>query len=122
MLEISRADVLGDQLMNYPPEERFIKLPVPPYLELLGIEHRKQDLPQIKFDAMDSETPLNIMQRATMGWDSGLLTLNQALDLLNMPAAKDKEEGESRKDLNPTPAQTGDLPAENSQEGKPSED
>lgn len=92
------------------------------HLELLGIEHRKQDLPQIKFDAMDSETPLNIMQRATMGWDSGLLTLNQALDLLNMPAAKDKEEGESRKDLNPTPAQTGDLPAENSQEGKPSED
>ena len=38
MLEISRADVLGDQLMNYSPEERFIKLPVPPYLELLGIE------------------------------------------------------------------------------------
>ena len=38
MLEISRADVLGVQLMNYSPEERFIKLPVPPYLELLGIE------------------------------------------------------------------------------------
>ena len=92
------------------------------HLELLGIEHRKQDLPTIKFDAMDSETPLNVMQRVSMGCDSGILTLNQALEELGMPAAKDKTEGESRKDLNPVPAQTGDLPAENSQEGRPSQD
>ena len=92
------------------------------HLELLGIEHRKQDLPTIKFDAMDSETPLNVMQRVSMGWDSGILTLNQALEELGLPAAKDKTEGESRKDLNPVPAQTGDLPAENSQEGRPSQD
>ena len=38
MLEISRADVIGTELMNYTPEERFIKLPVPSYLDLLGIE------------------------------------------------------------------------------------
>ena len=38
MLEISRADVVGTNLMSYSAEERFIKLPVVPYLELLGIE------------------------------------------------------------------------------------
>ena len=38
MLEISRADVIGTELMSYTPEERFIKLPVPSYLDLLGIE------------------------------------------------------------------------------------
>ena len=38
MLEISRADVVGTNLMSYSAEERFIKLPVIPYLELLGIE------------------------------------------------------------------------------------
>jgi len=90
------------------------------HLTLLGIEHRRIDLPRIKFDAMDSETPLNIMQRAVMGYDAGILTLNQALELVNMPKAK-KEEGDERKDLNPIAPQTGELPAENSQEGKPSE-
>jgi len=96
------------------------------HLELLGIDHRKQDLPTIKFDAMDSETPLNVMQRVSMGWDSGILTLNQSLEELGLPMAKDKEEGESRKDLNPVApmmdSETGDLPAENSQEGRPSQD
>ena len=38
MLEISRADAVGTNLMSYSAEERFIKLPVVPYLELLGIE------------------------------------------------------------------------------------
>ena len=38
MLEISRAHVVGTNLMSYSAEERFIKLPVVPYLELLGIE------------------------------------------------------------------------------------
>lgn len=92
------------------------------HLTLLNIPHRKGDLPEIFFDAMDSETPLNVMQRASMGWDSGILTLNQALEMLNLPPAK--EEGEERKDLNPvTPgSETGELPAENSQEGKPTQD
>ena len=85
------------------------------HLTLLGIEHRRQDLPKIKFDAMDSETPLNIMQRATMGYDAGILTLNQALDLLNLPKAK--QDGDDRKDLTPIAPETGELPPENSQDG-----
>jgi len=38
MLEISRADVLGEELLEYSPENRFIKLPVTPYLDLLGVD------------------------------------------------------------------------------------
>jgi len=38
LLEISRSDVVGTELMEYPSEDRFIKLPVKPYLDLLGID------------------------------------------------------------------------------------
>ena len=38
MLEISRSDVVGTELMEYSAEERFIKLPVKPYLDLLNID------------------------------------------------------------------------------------
>ena len=36
MLEISRSDVVGDTLMEYPAQDRFIKLPILPYMDLLG--------------------------------------------------------------------------------------
>jgi hypothetical protein len=88
------------------------------HLNLLGIEHKKADLPTIRFDAMDSETPLNVMQRVTMGYDAGILTLNQALDILNLPEAT---EGDERKDVTPvntTPEGVDtELPRENSQPG-----
>ena len=85
------------------------------HLNLLGIEHKMSDLPPIRFDAMDSETPLNVMQRVAMGWDSGILTLNQSLDILNLPLEGD---GDERKDLNPVPPVTpsNQMPRENSQE------
>ena len=38
MIEISRSDIVPDYLMNYDTEERFIKLPIEGYLDLLGIE------------------------------------------------------------------------------------
>jgi len=82
------------------------------HLTLLGIEHKKSDLPKIEFDTMDSATPLNVMQRVTMGYDAGLLTLNQSLNMLNLPPAKD---GDKRKDIE-SPKPTA-LPRENSQDG-----
>jgi len=84
------------------------------HLDLLGISYRKQDLPTIKFEAMDSETPLNIMQRTVMGYSAGLLTLNQSFDLLNLPTIG--KEGDERK-ITEAPKQVGDLPRENSQDG-----
>jgi hypothetical protein len=37
-LEISRSDVIGTELMDYPAEDRFIKLPVKSYLDLLNVD------------------------------------------------------------------------------------
>ena len=37
MIEISRSDIVSDYLMEFDKEERFIKLPISSYLELLGI-------------------------------------------------------------------------------------
>jgi len=86
------------------------------HLNLLNIPHQKKDLPRIKFDAMNSETPLNVTQRAVMGYDAGITTLNQTLEMMSLPKAKGKD-GEERKDLNPIAPQTGELPRENSQDG-----
>jgi len=37
MLDISRKDILSDTFMEFPTAERFIKLPIDSYLDLLGI-------------------------------------------------------------------------------------
>ena len=37
-IEISRRDITGDNILELQSETRFLKLPIPPYLELLGIE------------------------------------------------------------------------------------
>jgi len=83
------------------------------HLDLLGIEYRKQDLPTIKFEAMDSETPLNVMQKVVLGYNSGILTLNQALDMLSLPSVSNV--GDQRK--GGEGASVGELPRENSQPG-----
>ena len=38
MIELSRSDIVSDYLMEFDKEERFIKLPISSYLELLGID------------------------------------------------------------------------------------
>lgn len=37
-LTLSRLDISGDELLEYHSERRFIKLPIAPYLEMLGIQ------------------------------------------------------------------------------------
>ena len=83
------------------------------HLKLLGIEHRKQDLPRIVFDTMDTETPLNTMQRVVLGYNAGILTLNQSLEILNLPT--ESMNGNDRKEKGPS--NVGELPRENSQPG-----
>lgn len=86
------------------------------HLKLLGIPHRTQDIPTISFEAMESETPMSVMQRVTMGYQAGILTLNQALTDLNLPEIG--KDGNERKAETPTPdANTGETPRENSQPG-----
>lgn len=36
-IELSRTDIIADYLFDYTAEDRFLKLPVEPYMELLGI-------------------------------------------------------------------------------------
>ena len=38
MLDISRTDILYEDIMPFDPSERFIKLPISEYMNLLGIE------------------------------------------------------------------------------------
>jgi len=38
MLEISRDDISPDKIIDYPQDERFIKLPILGYMELLGVQ------------------------------------------------------------------------------------
>ena len=38
MLDISRTDIISDELMKFDQAERFIKLPIQSYMDLLGIE------------------------------------------------------------------------------------
>ena len=38
MLAVSREDIVSDYLMNFTEQDRFIKLPIDGYMNLLGIE------------------------------------------------------------------------------------
>ena len=38
MIEVSRQDIIPDYLLDFPAHDKFLKLPVEPYMDLLGIE------------------------------------------------------------------------------------
>ena len=38
MLDVSRTDIISSELMEFTPSDRFIKLPISEYMNLLGIE------------------------------------------------------------------------------------
>jgi len=75
------------------------------HLELLGIPYKHDDLPVLKFKPIDEETPLNRMRRAQIGYDSGMLSIDQALHIVGLlDDKKPKKQGK---------ANTGRLPREN---------
>jgi len=84
------------------------------HLELLRINHTMADLPSLDFEPIDEETRLNKMQRANIGYNAGILTLNQSLHIVGEPQ---ELEGDVRKGADATPADTGRLPRENGQDG-----
>jgi hypothetical protein len=77
------------------------------HLSLLGIEHKQKDLPPLVFGPVDEESPSSLMQRAATGYTTGILTLNQSLNIIGLPKDKD---GDGR---NGSPANLGDQPREN---------
>jgi len=70
------------------------------------------DLPALEFEPIDEETRLNKMQRANIGYNAGILSLNQALEIVGEPT---ETNGDVRKEGGS--AQNGELPRENSQDG-----
>ena len=85
------------------------------HLTLKGIEHSKKDIPPIRFEAMNEESPLAMMQRAVLGYNAGIITLNQALDMVNLPVAG--RAGNTRKEGSNNTQPMGELPREDSQPG-----
>ena len=83
------------------------------HLSLLGIPHKRNQLPLLNFRPIDEEDDLNKMRRATMGFEAGLLTMNQALEILTLPPMAG-EEGEERRQ--PGSPNMGDLPRPNEME------
>ena len=77
-------------------------------LELKGIRHQMKDLPEFMFEPIAEESPIESMKRAVMGYQAGILTLNQSLDLIGM---QPENNGDER--LDKTSKQTGTLPRSN---------
>ena len=81
------------------------------HLELLGVEHTMKDLPPLEFAPVADESPLDSMKRAVMGYQAGIITLNQALEIVSLPPernANDRLEKSSKPVM-------GELPRTNEQ-------
>ena len=78
------------------------------HLRLLKVNHTMSDLPNLIFEPVDEETRLDKMRRATLGYDAGVLTLNQALEVVDLGT---EEGGDTRKEGG-TRTPTGELPRE----------
>lgn len=80
-------------------------------LELKGIKHRMQDLPEFTFEPIAEESPMESMKRAVLGYQAGILTLNQSLDIVGM---QEEQSGNSRIEKSSKPTM-GELPRTNEQ-------
>lgn len=82
------------------------------HLNLLRITHTMNDLPTIEFEPIDEESRLDKMRRANIGYSGGILSLDEALEIVNLPPASSG--GGERKSGGGAPM--GELPRENSQD------
>jgi len=87
------------------------------HLELLGIEHKMSDLPDFDFEPVAEESPMDSMKRAVLGYQAGILTLNESLDIIGLPTTKEGASRQEGKDK----AKLGELPRTNQQEGNKEE-
>ena len=76
------------------------------HLELLGIPHKRADLPPLVFQPVDQESPLHKMQRAKLGIDAGILSINEAREMNDLDAT----EMGNVVAPSPTTGPTGELP------------
>ena len=85
------------------------------HLELLGIEHKKADLPVIEFDPLDEESEFEQTRRVVLAYEAGITTLNEAREELSLPR-ESAELGRQRYKA-PTKTGMGEMPRQN--ENKP---
>ena len=79
------------------------------HLALQGVVAEPRQVPRLLFHPIEDESRFDKMRRATMGYDGGLITLNQALDILDFPPIG--KEGDERK--TDGAAEQGELPRQN---------
>jgi len=82
------------------------------HLSLVGIPHKHGDIPNLTFLPIDEETPLNRMRRATMGYDSGLISDAQALHIVGLLNDNKPKKSSPKKEPK------GEMPRENSTENE----
>lgn len=87
------------------------------HLELLGIEHKKSDLPMIEFDPLDEESEFEQTRRVVLAYEAGITTLNEAREQLSLPR-ESAELGRQRYKA-PTKTGMGEMPRQN--ENKPTD-
>tara|TARA_R100000951_G_scaffold116208_1_gene127083 strand:- start:56 stop:1411 length:1356 start_codon:yes stop_codon:yes gene_type:complete len=80
-------------------------------LELLGIPHQRKDLPEFIFKPIAEESPMESMKRSVLGYQAGILTLNQSLEIVDMQP-ESQGDGRIEKSSKPT---MGELPRTNQQ-------
>jgi len=68
-------------------QELFLK-----HLELVGLEAKKSDLPSFTFAPLEEETRGETAKRATLGYTQGIMTQNEARELIGLQKVKDGDE------------------------------
>jgi hypothetical protein len=87
------------------------------HLELLGIQHKKSDLPVIEFDPLDEESPFEQTRRVVLAYEAGITTLNEAREELSLPR-EGSELGRQRYKKSGN-VEKGEMPRQN--ENKPTD-
>jgi len=68
-----------------------------------------RDIPVLSFNSVDYESDFDKTRRAVLGLSNGLYTLNQALEIVDLPEESDgdnrQDEGTAPNDMPPPPRQ-----------------
>jgi len=83
------------------------------HLELVGVAVSVDQIPLLKFAPLEEESHTDLMKRSTLGYQQGVMTRNEAREIIELPPTKD-EGDEFKQDKALTP------PFEQKPEGEPS--
>ena len=64
-IEVSRLDIASDIILELQSETRFLKLPIPPYLDLLGVQPLPSQVAII--NAINTQSTVSFAQQFLVG-------------------------------------------------------